>query len=191
MTYDLKIDCICTGACPNCGDETRRNRQEVTVTLRRQNLLYDIRNCAYIESHTLPDDAPHIRHLVADIAEEGNIDRLDRVIALAFSILIERLGRWTHADLDTDTNEVTDDRWTPCEYRLRLCLPRRHNKTTVHLLAHLLHEYIVIKALYDWLLTAVPKSAEAWAARLAEIEDELTRLLNNNSLVFRRHTSPW
>lgn len=186
-----RIDCICTGACPKCGDDIKRVRQQVTVTLRRENLIYDIRNCAYIESHTLAEDAGHVRHLVADIGEEGNIDRVDRVMALAFSLLVQRLGEWTRTDLDTGLKEIDDDRWIPCEYRVKVCLPRKNNATTVALLGHLMHQYVVTKVLYDWLLTAVPKSAEAWAARLAEIEDELERVTNSTDLCFRRHTSPW
>lgn len=37
----------------------------------REELVYDIRNLAYIESHGVPDEVPHPKHQVADIGEMG------------------------------------------------------------------------------------------------------------------------
>ena len=40
----------------------------------REELVYDIRNLAYIESQGVTDEVPHPKHQVADIGEMVNAD---------------------------------------------------------------------------------------------------------------------
>ncbi|MCD8388106.1 MAG: hypothetical protein LUD17_14670 [Bacteroidales bacterium] len=49
----------------------------------RERLMYDLRNCAWIEGHLMPEEEQHARHTVMDICEPGNIDRVEAMIALA------------------------------------------------------------------------------------------------------------
>ena len=64
----------------NCCCEDKKN---VKLVFRREQLLYDIGNYAFVEGDLLGDDAEHIAHQVKDIVEDGNVDRVTRVLNLA------------------------------------------------------------------------------------------------------------
>ena len=57
------------------------------MKLKKKALLFDIANMAYVIADT-GDFANHKLHRVRDICQEGNIQRVSRVLGLAYSNLL-------------------------------------------------------------------------------------------------------
>ncbi|MCH5230142.1 MAG: hypothetical protein J1F12_09175, partial [Muribaculaceae bacterium] len=62
-----------------------------TMKLKKSALIYDISNIAYVIADT-GDDSSHILHKVRDICEEGNLDRVSRILGLAYARLLTILS---------------------------------------------------------------------------------------------------
>lgn len=65
----------------------------------REELLYDIKNVAYVTGDTLKTDDEHDRHQVIDVGEDGNVDRVTRMMNLAFAEVVEWLSRYTKLEV--------------------------------------------------------------------------------------------
>ena len=83
----------------SCCVENEGSTLKVTLTFKRDQLLYDIKNYAYVESHVMPPDTEHAKHMVADVGEEGNVDRVTRVLDLGVSMCRELLYPWAKKDI--------------------------------------------------------------------------------------------
>lgn len=64
----------------SCCIENEGAKLKVKLTFEREQLLYDIKNNAYVESHVMAPETEHAKHMVADVGEEGNVDRVTRVL---------------------------------------------------------------------------------------------------------------
>ena len=82
----------------------------VKMTFKREELLYDIRNNAYVEGDVMQVKTEHDRHQVQDIGEDGNIDRVTRVLDLAHAECEEALFPYTKENVEQETE--MDDRPT-------------------------------------------------------------------------------
>ena len=60
----------------------KERTKKITLRFKREELLYDCKNYAYVEGDVMKTDDAHDRHQVQDIAEVGNVDRLTRVFDL-------------------------------------------------------------------------------------------------------------
>lgn len=70
-------------------DENRYNSTGLTartktvkLLFKRSELLYDIKNYAYVEGDVMQVNTEHDRHQVQDIGETGNIDRVTKCLTL-------------------------------------------------------------------------------------------------------------
>ena len=75
----------------------------VKMTFKREELLYDIRNNAYVEGDVMLVKTEHDRHQVQDIGEDGNIDRVTRVLDLAPAECEEALFPYTKENVEQET----------------------------------------------------------------------------------------
>ena len=75
----------------------------VKMTFKREELLYDIRNNAYVEGDVMQVKTEHDRHQVQDIGEDGNIDRVTRVLDLAHAECEEALFPYTKENVEQET----------------------------------------------------------------------------------------
>ena len=75
----------------------------VKMTFKREELLYDIRNNAYVEGDVMQAKTEHDRHQVQDIGEDGNIDRVTRVLDLAHAECAEALFPYTKENVEQET----------------------------------------------------------------------------------------
>ena len=67
----------------SCFFEEENGIKLAVLIFRRDQLLYDIKNISYIEGSVLPQDTEaHNRHMVQDVGEEGNVDRVSRILDL-------------------------------------------------------------------------------------------------------------
>ncbi len=144
---------------------------KVKLTFLREHLLYDIENYAYVESHVMAPDTEHAKHMVADVGEEGNVDRVTRVLDLGVSMCREMLYPWAKREID---NKELDDRLKERQqYVIVMNVPTTMSQTTLTLVERLIHEYLVCRGVADWLSITNPQKAETWLAKAAEAESEI------------------
>lgn len=165
----------------------------MTLTFYREQLLYDIKNLAYVEGDVLSDDAQHSKHQVQDIGEDGNIDRVTRMLDLALAHCVEVLYPYSKVNVEHET--VRDDILTEeYVYTITLLVPDDFSVTTVNLLEQLIHNLLVYLVLADWMSianVANPNSAANWAAKAQDAESEIKRRLGARTGRVRKFQSPF
>ncbi len=161
----------------SCCVEKSQGKTIAVLGFRREELLYDIRNIAYIEGHVMPPEGEHSRHMVLDVGEEGNVDRVTRVLSMAIAQCREMLYPFTKRDMDM---KYLDDKFKEQPvYGIVMNVPEDFSQTTLNLLEKMIHEYLVYRAVSDWLSMTKPDKAEAWLLKAKMIEDELRVALHS------------
>ena len=174
---------------PCCNNQ--RQTKPVTLTFKRSELVYDAENYSFVEGDIMKADDEHARHQVFDIAQKGNIDRVTRVLNLAHAECVEMLYPYTKEEV-ADEESVLDDVLTaPEEYNIVLNLPREFSLTTVQLLKHIIHEYLVCRVLADWMSITNPSSQSNWGAKLDNIQEQIRGHLNARCGRVRRTQTPF
>lgn len=154
-----------------CCTEKNESTLKVTLAFKREELLYDIKNAAYVESHVLAPDAEHAKHMVADVGEDGNVDRVTRVLDLGVSMCREMLYPWAKKDISkTAFDDTLKERE---QYQIEMQVPATFSQTTLTLVERLIHEYLVCRGVADWLSITNPEKSETWLAKAAEAETEI------------------
>lgn len=170
--------------------KNKEPNKSVKITLKREEILYDIKNYSYIEGDVMPEGNEPTRHYVFDIAEKGNIDRVNRMLALAYAESVEAL--YPFCKVECSDEEVRDDILVePAEYVYTLSVPAQFSRTTVNLLSALLHEFMVCRVLADWFSVVKPDSAVNWREKLAGISTQITEGLNSRIGRLRRTQTPF
>lgn len=160
------------------------------IKLLRSELLYDIGNYAYVEGDVMHAPSEKVRAIVIDITQEGNIDRVNRILNLAYDELVEIMFPYTKEVCEDE--ELRDDILTePSEYVISLLLPVLYSKTSVNLLSKLCHEYMVCRVLSDWLNITKHDAWQSWQIRLADISAQIRTRLNARRGAIRRTQSPF
>ena len=157
-----------------CGRQPTGKRL-VVIILKREQLLYDIKNYCYIEGDIIPEDMQHSRllsrHMVQDVGEEGNLDRVTRILSLAHADVVERLYPFTQHEI---YHPAVDDRLREKPvYGIFLSVPLSYSQTTLNLLGGLIHELMVCIAMADWMSITNPPKEETWKRK---VEATLTRI---------------
>lgn len=175
------------------GTNVPKYENKVTLTFKREELLYDIKNMAYVEGDVMPTDNEHDRHQVIDIGEDGNIDRVTRIMDLTIAHCTELLYPYSKSDVDSE--EERDNTLTETdEYKIVMKVPTDFSKSTVSYLEKLIHELVVYKVLSDWMsITNLrnPNSAANWAAKIQQLKDDIESTLNARMHRVRRTQTPW
>lgn len=166
------------------------------MILRKQAILYDIENMAY----TIADTGEHNRHTlhrVRDICMEGNLDRVSRVLGLAYSNLLTVLL----PVLDSSRININKDQsCVPHDYHIRLSDKNsmKYRLTKEHKLKikETAHEYMVCMVLADWLDVTMPEGADVWKYRAQNCLESLKDLVMTLSTIsicggFRRKLNPF
>lgn len=178
--------CSCSTPNNSCGKEPK-----ICVRLKflRNELLYDIKNYAFIEGDVMGEENQHAQHVLVDIGEEGNIDRVSRILAVVHTAAIEMLYPYTK--FKPVFEEISDKLYAPEEYIIEMLVPKTMSRTTLHHLSRLIHEFMVYRVLADWLSITNPDAAANWAAKASAAEDEIERAKTMHKGVFTRKTHPW
>lgn len=147
-------------------------KTRAVLTFKRDQLLYDIKNCAFIEGSVAEAEvSDHVRHMIQDIGEDGNVDRVTRVLDLVVAECREKLYAFTkHA---VHRPELDDQFKETDVYGIVLDLPAGFSQTTLNYLEKLIHEYIVYSTLADWFGTTLPAKAGLWAGKAQNMEREI------------------
>ena len=166
------------------------------MKLLKKALLYDIANMAYLIADT-GTDSIHSLHRVRDICEEGNIDRVSRILGLAYAEILNVLKP---VIVSLPCPEDTDHWKTPRNYPVEF----RNDGEFRYLLSpevklkikETAHEYMVCMVLADWLGVTFPEAADVWKFRFETALESLKDLVSSieRSLcvrTFRRRLNPW
>lgn len=165
------------------------DRTTVQLKFLHSELLYDIKNYAYVEADIMGEDNQHAQHVTADIGEDGNIDRVDRILSVVHAAVIEMLYPYTK---QIPIEETIDDKLvSPEEYIVELSIPTTMSRTTIQLLSRLIHEFMVYRVLADWLSMTNPQAALNWAGKAEECKDAIKGNLNSRRERVRRPLTPF
>jgi hypothetical protein len=172
---------VLLGRCCGGGEVPTR---EVRLHFIREELLYDIKNLAYVHHDMMDEqkkvvtgiDIDHARHLTADIGEEGNVDRVSRILSLVMSEVTDLLYPYTkEAPIE---EEVDDMLQAPIAYDILMHVPDTMSRTTIRYLVNLIHEYMVCRVLADWLSITYPEAAAKWRGDAESVRMEINRTKN-------------
>lgn len=152
--------------------------------------MYDISNSAYVEADVMDEGRTHEKHQTFDIAEDGNIDRVTRILNLAFSEIRELLYPFTKVPVE-DGKNGNDILVEPETYTLTLKVPERFSDTTYELLKNYIHEYLICRVLWDWFSTTKPESAAIWKGKADAAMDEIKSAKSTRIGKVRRGQSPF
>lgn len=164
-------------------------RKHITLRLYREELMYDIENNAYIHGDVTAEDG-HARHQIMDIGQRGNKDRVARVLNTAYQECVNMLYPYAKKEL-TEDKEDTDVRTEPGCYVIELDVPSGFGISTSALLKELLHEYMVCRAVGDWVSISDAKNAGIWAEKVAHAKAKISSCINYRVQRVRRTLRPW
>lgn len=173
----------------SCFLEEKDGTLIAVLGFKRDQLLYDIKNYAYIEGSVMDTESNHNRHMVQDVGEEGNVDRVTRVLNLTVAKCRELLYPYTKNELHR--TELNDTLREPKVYGIVLSVPTDFSQTTLYLLENLIHEYLVCKAVSDWLSITNPAKAQVWEAKAEDAESEIRANLHARIARTRRQLNPF
>lgn len=187
------LDALETQLSPNATPGTEDYSKQAVLAFNRSQLLYDIKNIAYVEADVMPAKEEHERHQVFDIAEDGNVDRVTRVMDLAVGKCKEIIFPLTKTVVDEV--ESRDDNLKETQvYYIYLSLPQSFSKTTLDYLSKLIHEFIVYTVLVDWLsITDITNESayQKWANKLSDVITEIGRAKSTKIRRARRTQTPF
>ena len=165
------------------------------MVIRKKALIYDISNMAYVIADT-GDDGNHSLHRVRDICEAGNIDRVSRVLGIAYAKILALLSPLIETNCrDEAKDESAKVHDYPISFRddgeLKYSLsPEKKLK-----IKELTHEFMVCMVLTDWLEVTFPVAADVWKDRMERVfgnlKDVVMSVCNSFSTGFRRKLSPF
>lgn len=187
------LDALETQLSPNATPGTEDYSKQAVLVFSRGQLLYDIKNIAYVEADVMPAEEEHQRHQVFDIAEDGNVDRVTRVMDLAVDKCKEILFPLTKSVVDEVESRDDNLKETPVYY-IYLSLPQSFSKTTLDYLSKLIHEFIVYTVLVDWLsITDITNESayQKWANKLSDVISEIGRAKSTKIRRARRTQTPF
>ena len=184
MDYCGICNTDCTTNASNYSD-----KRIVRLKFLRKELLYDIKNYAFVEADVMGEEKQHAQHVLAEIGEDGNVDRVSRILAVVHSAVIEMLFPYTKAEPIAE--EIDNCLHAPDEYVVELNVPNTMSRTTLRHLSRLIHEYMVYCVLADWLSITNPQAAANWTAKAEAIKEEIEEVKNLPRKASTRATHPW
>ena len=179
----------CNNITANGTSADAEDKRVVRLKFLRDQLLYDIKNYAFVEADVMGEEKQHAQHVLAEIGEEGNVDRVSRILAVVHTAVIEMLFPYTKAEPSEE--EIDNCLHAPEEYVVELNVPTTMSRTTLHHLSKLIHEFMVYCVLADWLSITNPQAAANWTAKAEAIKEEIEEVKNLRRKAFTRATHPW
>jgi hypothetical protein len=167
------------------------NRKPIGMELKRSELLYDIKNYAYVEGEVMDEaKAGHERHQVQDVGEAGNVDRVTRVLDLAHAECLEALYPYTKVEIVPETvrNDALKEERVYC---IHMMVPVDFSQTTANLILKSVHEYMVYRVMEDWLSITNPQASAKWKLKAEEMKENMREAISMRGGRVRRTLTPW
>ena len=172
-----------------CGKEPKH--KDATLTFKRAELIYDASNYSFVEADILPEGDECRRHQVFDIGQDGNVDRVTRVLNMAHAECVEMLYPYTKEEIPDEQEALDDVLKEPETYEIKLTLPETFSLTTLRLLEELIHEYLVCRVLADWMSITNPESEANWQRKFTTLREKIRTALVSRTKMIRRKLSPF
>ena len=169
----------------------KENRNKtVTLTFFRSELVYDCENYSFVEADIMQEEEQHAKHQVFDIAQDGNVDRVTRVLNLCFAHCVELCYPYSRETV-ADGMATTDVLVAHDKYELVLRVPDDFSATTVRYLTKLIHELMVDWVMQDWMSITKPKSKATWQEKIDVLEGKITSAIKGRMRPVRRPLNPF
>lgn len=169
---------------------TDREQLQVSLLFKRDELLHDISNNSWVQSEVSASDNVNVKQELKDIVQDGNLDRVLRVLQLAHQECIELLYAYTHTDI-VGGEHLNDAFADPKNYVIDMKVPTTFSRTSLEYLVHLVHEYLVCSVLSDWTGITMSENRQLWIERLEDIKEKIIATMNRRSGRVRRSQSPF
>lgn len=166
------------------------NTKTVTLSFKRDELLHDIAQVAFVEGDVMRVQEEHDRHQVMDVVQDGNVERVTRMLDVAFALVVEMCYPYSKVPI-ADKSSLDDEYKERQAYVMPLWLPDDFSQTTVVVLLRLIHEFMVAKVLYDWLSITKPDAAAAWKMKMDDAERDVRTNLHSRIGAVRRPMRPF
>lgn len=129
------------------------------ITFSKESLLHDISNIAYVIADVNGRADPHAVHQTFDIVERGNIDRVARMLCLAFAVAGEVLSPLLR---EKRPWKITDETAEPRNLILHFSPAFRLKEILLRLIETATREFLVCHVIADWLTITLPDLAPLW-----------------------------
>ena len=174
-----------------CTCKREGDKLNVTLEFFVKEILYDIANMAWVQGDLMDGvDYNHIRHLVQDVVEDGNLDRVMRIVSLAYAEANEMLYPWSRTEITDIPLQLNDAPDEEDKLVMNLTVPSRTSQGTIVLILKLVHEWIVCRVLQDWLSITYPESSAVWTSKLEELREAIRNAKNRSNWITRRKMFP-
>lgn len=171
-----------------CSNNTEEGKIKAMLLFSHDELIYDIANIAYVEGHIMTEADDEVVHTLQDIAEDGNRDRVERILDKAHAVLTELLYPFTKREVCVDT---LDNRLKERKvFGIGLNVPSDFSQTTLNLMERLVHEYLVADVIQDWLSITNTRKAEVWIGKREEARTALKSCVNKRRGLRRTRITP-
>lgn len=164
--------------------------KNITLTFFRKNLLYDIENYAFVEGDIMPADNENTRHQVIDIGQDGNVDRVTRMLDLAYAECVEFMYPYTKVRCEDEGWQDNGLRETSV-YVIEMLVDNDFSQSSVNLISKLIHEYMVCRVLDDWLRITNPDNRSGWDVKAEDIKNKIRVRLHARCGRVRRKQTPF
>lgn len=162
----------------------------VTLNFKRSEIVDDLKNYAFVIGDILKTQDEHDRHQIQDIGEDGNIDRVTRVMNLCMAECREVLFPYTKEDVE-DTESRTNTLTEVKEYNIEMLVPDDFSNTTVTLLEQLIHEFIVARIMADWMSITNKAEEPTWREKAEDAMTKIKRCKSSRTGKVRRKQHPF
>lgn len=125
----------------------------LTVTQYVKELVYDIRNKAYLTGQAREAEGETNYEAASDMQatdEDGNLYQIRRTLANTFSCLKDLLGEYLDAETTTSDNRITEEIDNDGVLTLAFILPGNYNNVSAESLGNGIHAYLVDMTLAEW-----------------------------------------
>lgn len=152
-------------------------RKILTVKLYVSELLYDVKNKTYVtgRSRSTGSNPEEVANMQANDDDES-LNQLLRSFGSSFAMLKSRLGEYVdESGTSSDNIQLTDE----TELTLSLSMPSNYNEGTREAISASMHQYIVDRAVGEWLTMTDKADAKDYfdfaASDLANLRDAINK----------------
>ena len=181
------------------------NLYPVILTIGRREVLDDVKQLAFVEGDIMEVSSEHARHQVFDIGEDGNVDRVSRVMDTSFARCVEACYPYSKepvggfpnhgwccvGDVPKEPLAYNDMFRDPRFFNMKLLVPAGMSKTSLELLVRYVHDFMVAAVMADWLGITKPDAASKWSTKADQLEDSIKSVLSNRCGRVRRKLCPF
>lgn len=160
------------------------------LELKRKELAYDIQNLGYIIRDSLKRESPEEGKNISDIMDDGNADRIQRILDLACAEVMRMLSPYVDHRVEADAygNDILNE---PTSYYVFVTLKHTMPGTTENLLRVYVHEFMVAFTMAEWLSVVAPEQATVWAGKAQGLEESIKGCMSVRKTITRIKPSPW